>query len=151
MKIIFCMLLVLLQSTACNSTNQVPLMQKSADLQESKHSLDSRIAPPNPSKYKDIRDGKDWQNPYLVILPEGVEVTTRSPTVERRIVTCGELTEFLVSLPITSWPYGRVIAVSETGIRSSNGKDDQRITENKMKTEKILASLDVKVDWWPSA
>jgi len=50
--------------------------------------FDSRIPPPDLSKYKDVRDAKDWQNPYLVVRAEGVEVISKSNSVERQIVSC---------------------------------------------------------------
>ncbi len=150
MKTIFCMLLILWHSTACNQKNHIPMIQKSEDAQRAKHSLDSRIPPPDPRKYKEVRDAKDWQNPYLVVRSEGVEVIAKAASLDWQIISCDELTEFLVSLPVTAWPYGRVIGVQEIGIRRGDGKDDQPIAENKAKVEEVLASLDVKVGRWPS-
>ena len=152
MKAILCMMLVLSQmTTACNRKPQAPLAQSGMSTQQTPSKFDSRIPPPDLSKYKDVRDAKDWRNPYLVIRTEGVGVILKGTPVERRIISCDELFTFLESLPATAWPYGRVAAIQEIGIRRGNGKDNQPIAENKTKVGRILTSLDVKADWWPSA
>lgn len=133
---------------------QVPARSQSNPSARAK--LDHRIPAADPNKYKGIRDGNDWQNPYLVIHPNGVEIISKSSLIERRIILTDQLASALTRLPLTAWPYGRVIAVSNIGIR--NGffgspvyqKDEQLIARNRTEIEKILKSLKVKVDWWPS-
>ena len=79
MKAILCMMLVLSQMiTACNREPQVPMAQSGISTQQTLSQFDSRIQPPDLSKYKDVRDEKDWQNPYLVIRAEGVEVILKN-------------------------------------------------------------------------
>ena len=136
---------------ACGRKDQLPMAQSNGGPKQTRNKLDSHIPPPDPSKYKGVRDARDWQNPYLVIRAEGVEVMSRSAAVERQIIPCDELATFLASLPATSWPYGRVVAAQEIGIRRGDGKDDQPIAENKARVERILTSLGVQVDWWSSA
>lgn len=152
MKALLSMCLLLPQLlAACEQKVQLPTAQSGAGPRQTRGKLDSRIPPPDPGKYEDVRDARDWQNPYLVIRAEGVEVVSRSAAAERRIIPCDELAVFLESLPDTAWPYGRVVAAQEIGIRRVDGRDDQPIAENKARAERILRSLGVKVDWWASA
>ena len=46
-----------------------------------------------------------------------------------RIVKPEELTQALGNLPPSAWPYGRVVAVTETGVRASG--DDVLIRKNR--------------------
>ena len=152
MKAIFPMGLLLSQIlAACDQKDQLPGTQSSVGRQQAGGRIDSRIPPPDPSKYKDVRDARDWQNPYLVIRAEGVEVISRSAAVERQSIPCDELAVFLESLPATAWPYGRVVAAQEIGIRRGDGRDDQPIAENKARVERILRLLGIQVDWRASA
>ena len=151
MKVIFAVCLLISQiPAACNQKGHLPAGQSSVGAQQIGKKFDSRIPPPDPGKYKDVRDARDWRNPYLVIRPEGVEVISRSAAAERQIISCEKLAGHLESLPVTAWPYGRVVAAQEISIRRGDRRDDQPIAENKAKVERILASLDVKVAWWPS-
>ncbi len=111
--------------------------------------LDPKIGPANPKKYKDVRDAKDWANPYLTVLANGIEVRATGLPGGSKIVPVGELWGTLAGLPVAAWPYGRVIAGQEIGIRSGN--DDAAIKKNKAKAEKVLKALQVTAEWWPSA
>jgi hypothetical protein len=72
--------------------------------------LDPRIGAAKPRMYQSIRDGQDWRNPYLVIRPEGVEVVTKGlPTGDT--VAVGDLERTLIELPLSAWPYGRVVVL----------------------------------------
>lgn len=71
--------------------------------------------------------------------------------VERQIISCDELAAQLESLPPTAWPYGRVVAAQEIGIRRADGTDGRPIAENKARVDRILTSLGVRVKWWASA
>jgi len=111
--------------------------------------LDEKIPKADKKKYESIRDGKDWANPFLVVTAEGVEIRSKGIAKGRKTVATKELRKTLTSLPVSAWPYGRVVAVVEIGIRSDN--DDALIKENRKSVEKILKDLEVSVDPWPSA
>ena len=114
--------------------------------------LDARIAPPDEAKYRHVRDAKDWLNPSLVIMPDGVILHTNlSPNRENKVTSVEKLAENLCALPVTSWTYGSVVAISETGLHSGLRKDDALIKRNKERIVSVLNSLSVKIDWWPSA
>lgn len=109
--------------------------------------LDPQIGPPAPALYKSIRDANNWKNPYLVILHDGVEVITRRAPSRRRTVTTEQLAQTLIDLPVSDWPYGRVIAVQEQPVRA--GDDDKPIAENLHAALVVLRRLDLTVDRWP--
>ncbi len=113
--------------------------------------LNSRIGPANPKRYKSVRDGKDWENPYLVIRREGIEVIARGLPAGQGIIASTDLRRMLIELPVTAWPYGRVVVVAEIGLRSGDGSDEQPIADNLNATLAILKTLQVTVERWPSA
>jgi hypothetical protein len=110
--------------------------------------LHPKVPPADPRKYRGVRDAKDWANPYLVIRPDGVEIVSKSLPRGRKLVPAGQLRRALVHLPVAAWPYGRVVALQEAGIRTAN--DRGLIHRNKAQAQQVLKSLRVKADWWPS-
>jgi hypothetical protein len=111
-------------------------------------SLSSRIPKPDPNKYQVIRDGKDWQNPYLVVRPEGIEIYRITPPA--RGVPVESVLDILEHLPDSAWPYGLVVVVSDVGVLSSR-KDVPRINANRSKLVKTLKRQGIAVELWPSA
>jgi hypothetical protein len=59
------------------------------------------------------------------------------------------LASTVVGLPDAAWPYGRVLAASESGVQSTDS--NELIKKNKEEADKILRELGITVDWWPSA
>ena len=110
--------------------------------------LDPKIPPADRDKYKSVRDAKDWANPYLVIRADGVELIAKAVPAGRKVVAVRDLQKSLLDLPVSAWPYGKVVAVQEIGIRSGN--DDERIKQNKAKVGQALKSLGVTIELWPS-
>jgi hypothetical protein len=87
-----------------------------------------------------MRDAKDWHNPVLIIEGNGVEVVLPD---DRAHVTMDKLRDYLLNLPDRYWPYGKIIAVQEAGLRSGN--DDELIRQNMAQTIQILKALGVKI------
>jgi hypothetical protein len=113
--------------------------------------LNARIGPANPQRYKSIRDVKDWGNPYLVIRRDGIEVIAKGVLSSRQTVASTDLRRTLLELPVTAWPYGRVVAVQDIGVRAADRSDEQPIADNRSVTLAILKTLQVTVERWPSA
>jgi len=111
--------------------------------------LNSRIGPANPRKYTIVQP-TDWQNPYLVIRPNGVEVVAKVLPTGRKIVSTDDLQQTLVKLPVRAWPYGRVVAVTDVGI-ISYPDDVEPIRRNQDAALATLKALRVTVVRWPSA
>jgi hypothetical protein len=112
--------------------------------------LNPRIGPAAPERYKSIRDAKDWENPYLVIRRDGIEVIAKGLASGRKTVAAADLEQTLIALPLTAWPYGRVVAVQEIGIRAADRSDDKLIADDLEAALAILKKLKATVDRWPS-
>ena len=113
--------------------------------------LNPRIGSANPRLYESIRDAKDWANPYLVIGQDGIEVISKNLPSGRMTVASTDLQRTLIELPLFAWPYGRVVAVQDTGVHEADGNDEQEVINNRNATLAILKTLDVVVERWPSA
>ena len=112
--------------------------------------LDARIGPANPERYKGIREATDWANPYLIVRYDGVEVIAKGLTDGRRLVAAADVGRTLVDLPVSAWPYGRVVAIQEVGIRRGDGDDQPAVADNLKVTIANVMVLNVTVERWPS-
>lgn len=107
------------------------------------------LPPADPAKYERIHDMKNWRNPYLLIRTDGVALLDTADSAEI-ILKPEELLPALAKLPASNWPYGRVVAAAENGLRASE-KDGVAIRRNKGIVGGILEGAHVKVEWVPSA
>jgi hypothetical protein len=107
------------------------------------------IPEPTPEKYRSLIHMKGWRNPYLIVRADGVALLDPDDHLER-ILKPGELTLALGNLPPSAWPYGRVVAVTENGMRSG-AADDVKIRANRAIVAGTLESLHVLINWVPSA
>jgi hypothetical protein len=80
-------------------------------------------------KYQEVPgDYRNWRNPYLVIRNDGVGLLDVSNN-EEHLIKLEDLTQALAQLPASAWPYGRVVAVQENGVRARG--DDVLIRKNR--------------------
>ncbi len=108
------------------------------------------IPPDAPEKYRGMTDMKGWRNPYLIIRADGVALLDPDNHLER-ILKPEEVTQALGNLPSSAWPYGRVVALSESGVRSGTAEDDVKIRTNRALVAGTLESMHVLIHWIPSA
>lgn len=108
--------------------------------------LPARIPPADHAKYRSVQDAADWKNPYVVITRDGFDARFQGG---RMFGPLSILARTLVGLPDSAWPYGRVVAGSENGVRIIG--DDQVIKRNREEADKILREMGLEVQWWPSA
>ena len=109
--------------------------------------LRERIPNADPNKYKNIHDGQDWRNPYLVVHGGGIEVLKRTPP--GKYVSIDSALSLLESLPDSAWPYGRIVAVQDANILSSMSE----VKEIRHLNDALflaLAKLDVELSRWPA-
>jgi len=66
-----------------------------------------------------------------------------------RLFKAGELTQALGKLPTSAWPYGRVVAVTENGVRATG--EDVLIRKNRAIVAGTLKGMHVLIRWIPSA
>ncbi|MGO9084062.1 MAG: hypothetical protein ACLQBK_02460 [Candidatus Sulfotelmatobacter sp.] len=102
----------------------------------------------NPAQYDHIQDMRKWRNPYLIVRADGVALYDSADSAEI-ILTTDELLSALAGLPASKWPYGRVVAVSENGVRASE-QDAAVIRRNKGIVGGMLEDAHIAVKWVPS-
>jgi len=108
--------------------------------------LDNRIPPADRAKYRAVREWSEWKNPYLTVTRDGIEVWSEG---RKQMVAPDGLATTLIGLPLSAWPYGRVVAGSEAGLRSTG--DDEKIQRNRQRADEVLRDLGLTAEWWPSA
>ena len=111
--------------------------------------LKNRIPPPDPNKYRSVRDARDWQNPYLMVRANGIDARPISAATETPTMSPADVVAYLEKLPSMAWPYGLVVAVQENGVRAPG--DDARIKRNREELVRLLEEAGVRVSLWPSA
>jgi hypothetical protein len=129
------------------SCSQPTSMQRVADTGAS--SLKNRIPPPDPAKYRSVMSWRDWQNPYLIVQANGIDVRPINAATEAPTMSPEEVVAYLEKLLSIAWPYGLVVAVQENGLLVPG--DDARIKRNREELVRLLEKAGVKVDLWPSA
>lgn len=102
----------------------------------------------DPAKYHGVR-GKSWRNPYLIVKPDGVALLDVDNNLEH-IMKPGELAARLAELPASAWPYGRVVAVTESAAAKSD-YDKAEMRKNRAIVAGTLESMQVIINWIPSA
>lgn len=106
-----------------------------------------QIPPADPQKYAGMRDLKNWRNPYLIIKPNGVALLDIA-NHEEHVLKTEELSETLADLPLSAWPYGRIVVVSDPGAGSAN--DLVEIRKNRGIVAGTLESMHIVINWVPS-
>ncbi|MGA9979679.1 MAG: hypothetical protein WBQ08_13740 [Candidatus Sulfotelmatobacter sp.] len=81
----------------------------------------------NPTKYADLREKKNWQNPYLVVRADGVGLLTGVTANQERMLKPEEVLDALARLPSSAWPYGRVTAIL---VQEPSGGSEQSSERN---------------------
>lgn len=115
---------------------------------EASNPITAQIPAADPKKYQGIHDGKDWRNPYLIVRAEGIEIVGVSDG--RKPLTINAAVAILKELPPSAWPYGRVVAIQDIGIVTSENQHSQ-VVENRNTLNKRVGDLGVIVGLWPPA
>jgi hypothetical protein len=127
--------------------------QASASLQSSAETTPEariqQIPPADPQKYAQVRDTKTWRNPYLIVKKDGIWLLDVSNNEERPL-NPDRLLDALAALPPSAWPYGRVVAVQEIGIGSSDA-DRIALRRNRAILAGTLEGAKVLINWVPAA
>lgn len=135
--------------TSCSHSELSQTSSKNAGEVIAKDQLDPRIPAPDRDKYKSIQEGRDWHNPFISIQGDGIYFLVSSATLEWKIIQPDELANTLKALPVSAWPYGRVIAAVDGGGPQTGTPESKR--RNRAIVEEVLKSLGVQIDWWPGA
>jgi len=108
-----------------------------------------QIPAADPQKYAGMRDMKAWRNPYLIVRVDGVALLDATNN-EQQIVNPDKLSDALAKLPVSAWPYGRVVAIQEIGVATSED-DKAKLRKNRALVAGALESMQVLINWVPSA
>jgi hypothetical protein len=107
------------------------------------------LPPADTQKINAVRDMKSWRNPYLIVRIDGVGLLDPANN-EQKILTPDQLLTALAELPASAWPYGRVVAVTESaGVVSE--ADKAQLRRNRALVAGTLENLHVAINWVPSA
>ena len=87
-----------------------------------------------------------WPNPYIVVNSGGFELVLGHGGEAIRKARVAEIEEVLLSLPLSRWPLGRVIVVTEIGLRNPG----ETLTKQREEVERMLSKHKVRVQRWPS-
>ena len=135
--------------TSCSHNDQPHPSARNVGDNSAENQLDPRIPPPDPDKYKSIREGRDWRNPFLSIQGSGIYLMINSSPGEGKLIQADELSNTRRELPVSDWPYGKIIAAVDGGGPQSGTPEARK--RNRAKAEEVLKSLGVEIDWWPGA
>jgi hypothetical protein len=108
-----------------------------------------QIPPADLQKYGGMRELKNWQNPYLIIKPNGVALLDVA-NHEEHLLKPEKLAETLAALPASAWPYGRIVVVSDPSA-SSSANELAPIRRNRGIVAGTLESMHILINWVPSA
>ena len=102
----------------------------------------------DPASYN--RDSKNWQNPYLVLRPDGIGLVDLKNS-EIVILQPDQLPDALAKLPASAWPYGRVVAIAEPKTKNSSEEERALVRKNRAIVAGTLQSLKVLIHWIPAS
>ena len=109
--------------------------------------LDPAIGPPILKRYESIRVAQDWLNPYLVVCSHGVLLNVRSVRRVDETVPPDTLRTVLLDLPVTAWPYGRIVALQDCSVVGPGYAEDRK--RRMLEVENILNTLGLDISHWP--
>jgi|SRR5882724_9723504 len=132
--------LLCVSMAACSSQSAAPAPPDPSALLQAIPSADAR-------RYERVRDMKSWRNPYLIIRADGVALLDSGDNAEI-ILKNDEVLGALARLPALDWPYGRVVAAAENGVRATE-QDGVAIRRNKGIVGGMLQGAHVAVKWVP--
>lgn len=138
---IFCFLLIGFSLEACSRQNGSQPQQTPAN-------PFLRIPKADPAKYEAApREKRNWVNPYLLIRPAEVALIIAVKPNEEEILKPEEVLTALGDLPLSAWPYGRVVAVFVDEKPSLSEQDKVAIRRNRGIVAGGLQTADITIAW----
>jgi hypothetical protein len=105
------------------------------------------ISRADPAKYSDSHDKKSWRNPYLVVRSDGVGLLTGVTANEEQILKPNEVLDALARLPVSAWPYGRVVAVLVQETAAGSEREKIALRRNRGTVAGELQRAHVEIMW----
>lgn len=103
-----------------------------------------RIPEPDSTKYPSLQDLPQWRNPQLVVREDGIGLIDLENR-EVHILKLEQVEAELVSLPLSAWPYGRVVLLSQATPRDTSEQAKIRLRENRGLLVGTLKNLQVQI------
>jgi hypothetical protein len=103
-----------------------------------------RIPEPDTSKYPKFHDMGEWKNPQLVVREDGIGLVDLE-NHEVHILKIEQVEAELVSLPISAWPYGRAVLLSQAAPKDKSDEAKARLRENRGLLVGTLKNLQVQI------
>ncbi len=122
--------------------------QQSRPKKPSASAILQAIPAADPATYDHIQNTRNWRNPYLIVRADGVALLDTADSAEI-ILKPEEVIGALAKLPRSNWPYGRVVAATET--TASSDQDGIAIRRNKGLVGGFLEETNVAIKWVPGA
>src|ERR1700730_19042855 len=101
--------------SALAMSRSLPACSRNAPPPPDAATLLQKLPAGDPAKYPHVHQSRNWDNPYLVVRPDGIGLVTLIAAHEERILKADEVLHVLAQLPPTAWPYGRVVAILVEG------------------------------------
>lgn len=116
--------------------------------------LSKTIPPPDRKQFLTVKRQEDWRNPFLQLNADGTITLTTADCAALRLSGV-ELEKALLELPLSGWPFGRVVAVQPCATRSEDkdeyAREDRALKETWSRMRDTMSKLSVQVNLWPSA
>ncbi len=103
-----------------------------------------RIPGPDPTTYPRLQEMNQWKNPQLVVREDGIGLVDFD-NHEVRILTPEQIPAELATLPLSAWPYGRVVLVGQAAPSDSSEQTKARLRETRGLLMGTLKELQVQV------
>jgi hypothetical protein len=153
-------------ATASQPNRHALARQRQKQLDADAQQLDT-IPPPDKPRYMAVASSTHWQNPFLTIHQNTVELRIPAPPAppvkhtrrgrkrphhtaplwKTTTLTLDTLPAALAALPESNWPYGRVIATRDDLSGPPNAK--VQVRRNEEKVLNLLNNLGVVTYEWP--
>lgn len=110
--------------------------------------LRKHIPKADPKKYLPVWDGSQWRNPYLLVRRDGVEIVGTMKAGQT--IPIEAVPAALERLPLSAWPYGLIVGVSENAIVPLEEISDHREAKQQETLLILLKKMRVEVRLYPS-
>src|ERR1700722_11021699 len=111
--------------------------------------LKARIPPPKRSVYAAVRDGQEWENPFLIAKEDGIEIRKKGDDGSAPVVSVEDAMRFLEHLPKSAWPYGLVVGVQDQSVCCRYSDGEARFNANRETLLSRLKRAGIVVSLWP--
>jgi hypothetical protein len=142
LRTLISLIVILLATLAACSKPDVPVPQ--TQTQSPLPTGLERIPEPDTSKYPKFHDMSEWKNPQLVVREDGIGLVDLE-NHEVHILRIDQVEAELVSLPLSAWPYGRAVLVSQAAPKDKSEEAKARLRENRGLLVGTLKNLQVQI------